>query len=112
MEAQELLRELRDSGLTIRVEGNNLVISPARELTQSQRERIRRFKPEILNEVTRPSPTMPPCSDWRSYRILGARLGDQVTVGGARYELWGVTPRGAICWDGYSLRTFEPEVVT
>jgi len=44
---------------------------------------------------------------WERMRALSLSLGRVVRHGEKQYQLWGVTPRGAICFDGYVLRTFD-----
>lgn len=113
MEALDLLRELRGCGVTVRANGNKLEVMPASRLSDAQRERIRQLKPELLNAVTRPTPPMPALRDWGPMNRLSGLFGKQVRIGDCTFQLWGLTPRRAVCWDGYNLRSFElSDVVT
>jgi hypothetical protein len=106
MDAQKVLEEARLAGLQISVEDGNLVVTPSGLLTDSLREAIREHKLELVKALSVPAVPEPDCG-WERMRLAGTRLGDIVSDGRKQYQLWGVTPRGAICFDGQVLRSFD-----
>ena len=59
MGARELLIELADAGLTVTVEGDQLLIRPASKLTQSARVALRANKPELVALLRVATPERP-----------------------------------------------------
>jgi hypothetical protein len=106
MDARQVLEEARLAGLKISVEDGNLAVTPSSLLTESLREAIREHKPALVKALAMPAVPDPDWG-WERMRIAGARLGTIVSDGRKQYQLWGVTPRGAICFDGQVLRTFD-----
>lgn len=115
-DAPTLLRELRANGIVIEVTGDRVRVQHPGSLSDELREAIRDLKPELLLllQPVRPRPRtpLPDKEGWSSLRQFGLHLGDTVTANGKPYQLWGVTPRGAICFDGTILRTLDLEEVT
>lgn len=107
-----ILHRLQDAGLKVSLEGERLVVTPASLLNDELRRDIRQFKPALI-EVLKGA-LSPGLDDagWGRMRDLSRHLGCQVTDGTKHYQLWGITPRGAICFDGYVLRTLEIQEVT
>lgn len=106
-----VLHRLRAVGLNVSLDGERLVVSPASLLNDELRNDIRRFKPaliEILQGALKPDLDD---AGWDQMRDLSRSLGKSVTDGTKQYQLWGITPRGAICFDGYVLRTLEHQEV-
>jgi len=106
MDARQVLEEARLAGLQISVEDGNLAVTPSSLLTESLREAIRVHKPELVKALSVPAVPEPDCG-WARMSLAGSRLGGIVSDGRKQYQLWGITPRGVICFDGQVLRTFD-----
>lgn len=65
MEANTLLAHLRSAGLTVRCNGDQLIVAPRDRLTDELRAAIRERKPELLKALTaeRPYDPKPPTAD-------------------------------------------------
>ena len=76
MGARDLLNDLAEAGMTIRADGNRLLIRPAEKLTDDMRQALRAAKAELLAELgARPAnanPTALPPSPIRQWRLSKA----------------------------------------
>ena len=105
MTAYELLSSLRAEGLKVWAQGDTIAVAPSSGLKAEQRELIKSHKHELLAALATRTAAAPIAQDWEGIRRVGSRLGDVVRVDGRRFQLWGVTPGGAICWDGCGFTT-------
>lgn len=107
MTPEQVLSQARSSGISISVEEGKLAVSPASRLTPDLRQAIRDHKDELLQTLSQP----PRDTDdgWDRMRRAAAHLGRTVSDGQKQYQLWGITPRGGICFDGKVLRTLDLE---
>ena len=102
-----VLHRLQAAGLNVELDDQRIVVSPASLLNDELRNDIRQFKSqlgEVLQGVLDPRIDD---AGWERMRELSISLGRVVKHDGKQYQLWGITPRGAICFDGFVLRTFD-----
>jgi hypothetical protein len=107
-----VLRRLQEAGLNVNLDGERLIVSPSSLLDDDLRDNIRRFKPHIVEVLKGALDPHLDDSGWERMRAISQLLGGTVTDGTKHYQLWGITPRGAICFDGYVLRTLEFEDIS
>jgi len=72
MDARALLTDIRNHGIALQIDANNLVASPASLLTVGHRAAIRRLKPELMlllaaNDAIPPDPLVTPCAQCRYF---------------------------------------------
>ena len=103
MEVRALLHRLQLEGLKVELEGDRLSVGPSQRLNDDLRRSIREHKHELIALLSEADDPM----GWSRIRTFGSRLGESVSDGARRYQLWGVTPRGAICFDGTVFRTLD-----
>lgn len=106
MSPLDLLSTLESRGLSVRGDGERLIIGPAFLLDDRLRDLVREHRNELIHLISKKRDL-----GWTRLRELGAQLGNEVEAGGRRYQLWGLTPRGAILFDGKVLRTLALEYV-
>jgi hypothetical protein len=107
-----VLHRLTAAGLSVTLDGDRLKVSPASRLNDELRTDIRRHKPALIEVLQGALDPRFDDREWERIRELSQSLGRLVTDGSKQYQLWGITPRGAICFNGYVLRTLEFEEVT
>lgn len=107
MKPTDILAEAVKHGVRLTVDGDKLAATPASKLPDSLRSAIKENKEELLDLLSRRSPD--PDDGWDRLKRSGARLGETVTDGKNKYQLWGITPRGAICFNGRVFRTISLE---
>ncbi len=107
MTPEQVLLQARSSGIAISVEEGKLAVTPASRLSPELRQAIRDHKAKLVQVLS--GPNRDTNDGWDRMRRASPHLGNTVSDGQKQYQLWGITPRGGICFDGKVLRTLDLE---